>query len=129
MSFLGAIGALMDDSGLREIFELIYADTGVLHMPIGKAGSRAVLGYLLVDAAHNALLLSKVYGVALPRKDAKQEDTLFEERQQNIVKEESMDEAQNFQQDTVSNDNSVRPREIKITFLETSGLFFRAMVP
>ena len=27
MSFLGAIGALMDDSGLKEILELVYVDS------------------------------------------------------------------------------------------------------
>ena len=48
MSFLRAIGASIDDSGLREILELIYADTAASHMLTGKGVSRAVRGYWLM---------------------------------------------------------------------------------
>ena len=69
----------MDDSGLEEILELVYADNAVTHMLTEKAISRAVRGYLLVDAALNVLLLSKVFGITLPSSDNKQEEIISEE--------------------------------------------------
>ena len=46
MSFLGAIGHLMAESGLKELLEMIYASNAVDHMLSGKAVSRAVRGHL-----------------------------------------------------------------------------------
>ena len=42
MSFICSIGHLMAESGLKELFELIYAPTAVEHILTGKAITRAV---------------------------------------------------------------------------------------
>ena len=84
MSFLGCIGYLMHESGLKETLETIYTPTAVTHMLSGKAVSRAVRGHFIVDSALNALLISKAFSIknleqeqfsdlALPDNDA-QED-------------------------------------------------------
>lgn len=49
MNLLGAIGTLMDGSGLREILETIYGENAVVHMMSGKSVQRAFRGHLLVD--------------------------------------------------------------------------------
>lgn len=61
MSFLGAIGHLMDGSGLSDLLSLIYATDKVPHLLSGKAISRAIRGHLLVDSALHALLLSQLF--------------------------------------------------------------------
>lgn len=61
MSFLGCIGHIMEGSGLKELLCLIYADNTVPHMLTGKAYSRAVRGYFLIDSALNALLHSNLF--------------------------------------------------------------------
>ena len=66
MSFVGSIGHLMAESGLREIFEIIYAPNAVDHMLSGKAISRAVRGDFIVDAALSCLLYSAALGVTVP---------------------------------------------------------------
>ena len=63
MSFLGLIGYLMHDSGLKETLETIYAPNAVTHILSGKAVSRAVRGHFIVDSALNALVLSKAFGL------------------------------------------------------------------
>ena len=65
MSFLGAIGQVMAGSGLQKLLELNYASNAVVHMLSGKAIAQAVRGHLIVDAALNALLLAKIFGVPL----------------------------------------------------------------
>jgi len=37
MSFLGCIGSLMAGSGLKELFEIVYAPNAVEHIFTGKA--------------------------------------------------------------------------------------------
>ena len=66
MSFLGCIGHLMASSGLQDLLSLIYSPNAVVHMLTGKAIARAVRGHLIVDAALNALLLSRMLNVQLP---------------------------------------------------------------
>ena len=61
MSFLGAVGYIMDGSGLREVLEHVYAPNTVPHLLSGKAIARAVRGHLLIDAALHAILLSEVF--------------------------------------------------------------------
>ena len=63
MSFLGSIGYLMHDSGLKETLETIYAPNAVTHILSGKAVSRAVRGHFIVDSALNALALSKAFSL------------------------------------------------------------------
>ena len=67
MSFLGAIGHLIAESGLKEILEMIYASNAVDHMLSGKVVSRAVRGHLIIDAALNALLYSSALGIPITR--------------------------------------------------------------
>ena len=61
------LGHLMAASGLQELWQLIYAPNAVMHMPTGKAISRAVRGHLIVDAVPSALMLAKTFNVSLPR--------------------------------------------------------------
>ena len=42
MGFIGSIGHLVEESGVKELQELIYAPTAVEHILIGKAIARAV---------------------------------------------------------------------------------------
>ena len=60
MSFLGSIGHIMAGSGLKELLELVYASNSVIHMMNGKAVSRAVRGYMLIDMSLSVLLLEKM---------------------------------------------------------------------
>ncbi len=66
MSFLCSIGHLMAGSGIKELFEMIYAPKAVEQIMSGKAISRAVRAHLLVDVVLNGLLLSKSMDVPLP---------------------------------------------------------------
>ena len=91
MSFLGAIGHLMAGSGLQELLELIYASNAVVHMFSGKAIARAVRGHLIVDAALNALLLAKIFGVPLPG-SSESEDVEAEEVIEETARNADLDE-------------------------------------
>ena len=66
MSFLGSIAHLMAGSGIKELFEMIYAPKAVEQIMSGKAISSAVRAHLLLDAVLNRLLLSKSIDVPLP---------------------------------------------------------------
>lgn len=66
MSFLGAIGHIMDGSGLKEMIAQVYAEGSVDHMLSGKAVSRAVRGHLLVDSALNILSTSAALQLPIP---------------------------------------------------------------
>ena len=65
-SFIGSIGHLIAESGLKELLELIYAAYAVEHILTGKAIVGAVRAHLLVDAVLNTLILSKALGVSIP---------------------------------------------------------------
>ena len=71
MSFIGSIGHLIAESGLKELLELIYAPNTVEHILTGKAIARAVRAHLLVDAVLNTLILSKALGVSIPDLEVK----------------------------------------------------------
>ena len=66
MSFIGSIGHLIGESGLKELLELIYVPNAVEHILTGKAIARAVRAHLLLDAVINTLILSKALGVSIP---------------------------------------------------------------
>jgi hypothetical protein len=66
MSFFGSMGHIMAGSGLRRMLELVYAANTVTHMLTGKAYDRAFRGHLLVDAALNTMLASKLFGTLVP---------------------------------------------------------------
>ena len=61
MSFVGAIGHLMNGSGLSDILELVCAKDSILHMLSGKAISRALRTLFLVDAALHATLFKELF--------------------------------------------------------------------
>jgi len=61
MSFLGAIGYIMSDSGLHEILSVIYAEKAVNNMLSGKAISRALRGHGIVYMALQSLIVSEVF--------------------------------------------------------------------
>ncbi|ESO85534.1 hypothetical protein LOTGIDRAFT_155019 [Lottia gigantea] len=56
MSFLGSIGRIMSGTGLRDVFETIFALNAICHMLSGKAVARAVRGIMLVDLALHSLV-------------------------------------------------------------------------
>ncbi len=66
MSFLGSIDHLMTGSGIKELFENIYAPKAVEQIMSGKAISRAVRVHLMLDAVLKGLLLSKSMDVPFP---------------------------------------------------------------
>ncbi|KZS22069.1 Uncharacterized protein APZ42_010961 [Daphnia magna] len=59
MSYIHAICSLMDGSGLKEVYEKIYAAETVTHLLSRKAYSRAERAMLLVDDALHLLLLEE----------------------------------------------------------------------
>lgn len=60
MSFLGTIGKLCEGLGLEEILETVYAPNSVPHILSGKAYSRAIRGYFMVDLALNRILMEEL---------------------------------------------------------------------
>ena len=56
----------MAGSGIKELFEMIYAPKAVKQIMSGKANPRAVRAHLLLDAVLNGLLLYKSMDVPLP---------------------------------------------------------------
>jgi len=60
MFYLGSIGTVMSGSGFSDAIGMCYSPKAVIHMLSGKAFHRALRGYLLVDAAITARLMSLV---------------------------------------------------------------------
>ena len=60
MNVLGAIGTLMQGSGLTDTLETVYGDNAVKHMIGGKAVQRAFRGHLLVEKCLNGMLVCKM---------------------------------------------------------------------
>ena len=60
MNLLGAIGTLMEGSGLKEILETIFGENAVVHIMSGKAVQRALRGNLLVDQCLTNQIISKI---------------------------------------------------------------------
>ncbi|EDO40541.1 predicted protein [Nematostella vectensis] len=92
MSFLGSIGHLMADSGLRELLELIYAPNAVDHILSGKATSRAVRAHMIIDAALNAILYSSTLDVPLPQSQQSAQEVQSDMGQMPIQDEHGSDE-------------------------------------
>ena len=61
MSFLGAVGELMNSSGLQNALETVYAEHTVPYMLNGKAISRAIRGNLIICGVVRALMLGAIY--------------------------------------------------------------------
>lgn len=66
MSYCGAIGKIMEGSGLKEFLAQIYAEGSVDQMLLGKAIARALRGHFLLDSALNAYILSQALDLPLP---------------------------------------------------------------
>lgn len=66
MSLLGAIGTIMDGSGLKEMLAQVYAEGSVDQMLSRKAVARAVRGHLLVDSALNIIATSAALQLPIP---------------------------------------------------------------
>ena len=60
MNLLGAIGTLMEGTGLRNIMEVVYGSNAVQHMMTGKSVQRAFRGHLLVDRCLNHMVVSEL---------------------------------------------------------------------
>src|SRR6218665_621317 len=60
MSYLGSIGAVMAESGLAEVLQCCYSSNTVIHMMTGKAVSRAIRGFFLVESALSIILLKSL---------------------------------------------------------------------
>ncbi len=60
MNLLGAIGTLMEGTGLTNILEVVYGENAVHHMMTGKSVQRAFRGHLLVDRCLNYMVVSEV---------------------------------------------------------------------
>ena len=56
MNFLGAIGTLMENTGLSNILQVVYKEHTVPHMMTGKAISRGLRGHMIVDQCLSTLL-------------------------------------------------------------------------
>ena len=59
MSYLGSIGYIMSQSGLKEMWETVYAHNSVDHMLTGHAYARALRAHMLTAAALVGHLLEK----------------------------------------------------------------------
>ena len=66
MSFMGSIGAIMDNSGLSTALETIYGSVSVKHMLTGKAIAMSLRGNFIVESTLMAQLLS----IILPQQKA-----------------------------------------------------------
>ena len=60
MNLLGAIGTLMEGTGLKNILETVYGENAVVHMMTGKAVQRALPGHLLVDKCLHSQLITEM---------------------------------------------------------------------
>ena len=60
MNVLGAIGHLMNGSGIRNLLEVSYGENAVTHILTGKAVDRAVRSYMLLDNCLNYIIIDKI---------------------------------------------------------------------
>ena len=58
MNFLGAVGYLMNGTGLKDILQVIYGENAVQHVLTGKAVQRAIRGHLLVNKRLGQMIVS-----------------------------------------------------------------------
>ena len=60
MNVLGAIGHLMNGSGIRNLLEVIYGENAVTHILTGKAPDCAVRSYMLLGNRLNYIIIDKI---------------------------------------------------------------------
>ncbi len=58
MNLLGAIGTLMEGTGLQSILEVAYGENTVVQMMTGKSVQRSFHGHLVVDKSLNHMIIS-----------------------------------------------------------------------
>ena len=104
MSFLGCIGHIMSGCGL---LEQLYASNAVTHMLSGKAVERAIRGHFLIDAALNAMLMSKAFHIDLSAIDCLEEELPLHEgeSQQNKNLEQQPEESPPNESGSLENNN------------------------
>ena len=66
MSLLGAIGTIMEGSGLKEMLAQVYAEGSVDQLLSGKAVAHMVQDHLLVDSALNIIATSAALQLPIP---------------------------------------------------------------
>ena len=59
MNLFGAIGTIMENTGLSNILETIYKENSILHLLKGKAVSRALRGHFITDQCLSTLIAEK----------------------------------------------------------------------
>lgn len=64
----------MHQSGLYEFLENIYAYNTIERMLMGKAGSRAVRGHMIVDCVLRILIISNILGLNLQETDTEDKE-------------------------------------------------------
>ena len=62
MSFLGCIGYVMSNSGMRDALELIYAENAVPYLLSGKAVDSAIRRHQVVYIALHTILIEDIIG-------------------------------------------------------------------
>lgn len=60
MNLLGAIGTLMDGSGLKDILETIFGQNSLIHIMSGKTLQCALRGHLLLDQCLTDQIISRI---------------------------------------------------------------------
>ena len=60
INLLGAIGTIMEGSGIENVLAQIYDESTVKHMMSGKVVSRALRGHFIVGYVLSALLLEQL---------------------------------------------------------------------
>ena len=60
MNVLGAIGYLMNGSGIRNLLDVIYRENAVTHILTGKVVDCAVRNYTLLDNCLNYIITDKI---------------------------------------------------------------------
>ena len=70
MSFLGSIGHIMTETGLKDLLSVVYAENTVPHMLSGKAIARAIRAHTLVELALHALIAADIFEINRPYNNA-----------------------------------------------------------
>ena len=70
MSFLGSTGHIMTETGLKDLFSVVYAENTVPHMLSGKAIARAIRAHTLVELALHALIAADIFEINRPDNNA-----------------------------------------------------------
>ena len=60
MNLLGAVGKLMEGTGLKDILEAVYGENAVVHMMTGKSVQRAFRGHLLIAKCLHYMIVAEV---------------------------------------------------------------------